>query len=127
MELVFASLGAEVDDDHQIELILSLNKIIRKNKKVKSLEGVLLEVTNKIKGVISAQVSEVDPQAKEKKVIKVFDNEFTNLSKISSIKAQVAHDAQLFQVICQNIRNDLENLDVHIKELSICLERGKTW
>lgn len=41
-------LGKEVDDDDQLELITSLNKIIGKNKKVRSLEGCLKELTEKL-------------------------------------------------------------------------------
>lgn len=118
-------MGGEVDDDYQIELISSLSKIIGKNKKVKSLEGSLLEETNKLQGLISTQLSEVDPQVKEREVIIFFDSEFTTLSDIALVKAQTLHDTQLFQTTCQNIKNDLENLDVCIKELRRCLERGR--
>ena len=36
------------------------------------------------------------------------------------MQAQTKHDVQMFDIICQNIRNDLLNLDYCIKSLRKC-------
>lgn len=123
---IFENFGKEVDDDDQMELITSLKKIIGKNKKVKSLEGSLLEITEKLRSVMTNQIAKADPLERAREVMKAFDNEFTNLSDIAKVKVQVAYEAKIFHDISQNIRNDINNLDVCIKDLRRNLDRGKT-
>lgn len=55
-----------------------------------------------------------------------FDNEFTNLSDIAKVKAQVAYEARMLLNISQNIRNDINTLDICIKDLRKHLEIGKS-
>lgn len=44
---------------------------------------------------------------------------------MATIKSQAAYEEKIFQEISQNIRNDIDNLDVCIKEMRRSLERGK--
>lgn len=55
-----------------------------------------------------------------------FDDEFTNLSNIAKVKAQVAYEAKLLLDISQNIRNDINSLDICIKDFRRNLDGGKT-
>ena len=55
-----------------------------------------------------------------------FDSEFTNLTDIAKVKAQEAYEAKMLFNISQNIRNDINNLDICIKDLRKNLEIGKS-
>lgn len=44
---------------------------------------------------------------------------------MATVKAQVTYEAKKFQDVCQNIKNDIDNHDIFIKELRRSLERGK--
>ena len=50
-------------------------------------------------------------------MLKSFDEEFTNLLNVAEAKVQISHNANLFSTICQNIKNDLVDLDTCIKKL----------
>lgn len=88
-------LRKEVDDNDQLELITSLNKIIGKSKKFKNLEGSLKDLIEKLQSVISTKVFDSDPLEREKMVINSFDVEFTNLTDIAKVKAQAAYEAEM--------------------------------
>lgn len=66
------------DNNDQIGLISSLNKLFEKNKKVKSLYE-SLEISEKLQSVGSSRIIEEDPQARDKELINTFDDEFMKL------------------------------------------------
>ena len=57
--------------------------------------------------------------------MKLFDKQFITLSNVALAQAHINHNVQLFATICNNVRNDLQTLDINIKELQRCLEDGK--
>ena len=56
-----------------------------------------------------------DPQDREKVLIQYFGTEFTNLSNISTLKAQTLHDVEIFRIFCHNIRASLKKFYEKIK------------
>ena len=58
-------------------------------------------------------------------MLKYFDEEFKNLLNFVKSKAHISHDANLFNTICQNIKNNLISLDTCIKELWKFQQDGK--
>ena len=58
-------------------------------------------------------------------MIQYFDTEFTGLSHIEVIQAQTKNDAQMFDVVCQNLINDFGALYTCIKELRGCEQEAK--
>ena len=66
-----------------------------------------------------------DIQQQAKNLCKAFDSEFSTLIDEASVQAQTTHDASLLNTICTNMRNDMNTLNVCIKELRQCMEEGK--
>ena len=56
---------------------------------------------------------------------KAFDSEFTTLIDVAMVEVQTKHDASLLDIMCTNIRNDINILNVCIKELRQSIEEGK--
>ena len=48
---------------------------------------------------------------------KAFDDEFTTLTNVASIQAQIEHEGKLLNTMCANMRNGIENLNICIKAL----------
>lgn len=113
------------DDDDQTDLISSLAKMIEKNKKAKNLQETVMELIERLHNTVTTEHIEAYLEQREQEVIKSFDLEFTNLLVVEEAKAHVAHDANLFNTICQNIQNDLVNLETCIRELQKCQMEGK--
>ena len=56
---------------------------------------------------------------------KAFDSEFTTLTDVAMVQVQTKHDASLLDTISTNIRNDINILNVCIKELRHNIEELK--
>ena len=56
---------------------------------------------------------------------KTFDNEFTTLTNMATIQAQIEHDGKLLNTMCTNIKNYIETLNICIKALRQSIEEGK--
>ena len=79
-----------------------------------------MEVIDRLHSTLIVQHTKLDPKQRAQVVLNSFDEEFTNLLNVAEVKAQISHDDNLFSTICQNIKNDLFNLDTCIKELRKC-------
>ena len=66
-----------------------------------------------------------DLDDREKDVIQAFDVDFISFSYVEAVQAQIKHDSQMFDIVCQNIKNDLGALDACINELRRCEQEGK--
>lgn len=75
------------DDDDQLGLISSLRKLFEKNKKVKSLERTLGEVSNKMQEFLSIMIIDIDPQKRVVELISAFESELTQLEKVVASQA----------------------------------------
>ena len=84
-----------------------------------------MEVTDRLHTTLTVQHTESDLKLRTQELLKSFNEEFTNFLNVAEVKAQISHDANLFSTICQNIKNDLVNLDTCIKELRKCQQEGK--
>lgn len=56
-------------------------------------------------------------QQRATNLCKAFDDEFTTLTNVATIQAQIEHDGKILNTMCTNIRNDIETLNVCIKAL----------
>ena len=63
----------------------SLSKFFENNKLVNSLEKTLTEVLDRIKWTVTTNVANLDFQSKAKELVKIFDEYFTNLEKVSLV------------------------------------------
>lgn len=84
-----------------------------------------MDVIKMLQSTLTVQSTDLDPKDREKYLIQAFDVEFTSLSDVVLVQAQAKHDAQIFDTICQNIKNDLGALDARIKELRRYKQEGK--
>ena len=55
----------------------------------------------------------------------MFDAEFSALSNVAFVQAQIKHDSSLFDIVFMNVRNDMKNLSVCRKELRQSIKKGK--
>ena len=76
-----------------------------------------MEVIDTLHSTLATKHTEVDPKQRAKLVVKYFDDKFIDLLSVVESKAQISHDANLFSIVCQNMKNDLISLDTYIKEL----------
>ena len=58
-------------------------------------------------------------------MMRTSDAQFTTFLYIALVQAQIKHDASLFDTVCTNIRNDIQTLNVYIKELRKSVDEGK--
>lgn len=75
--------------------------------------------------IVSKMVANPNLQAKEKELVKTFDEKFTILAKVAIMQALSNHNATLFNTMCTNMHNDLKEIDGNIKELRQCIAEGK--
>ena len=59
-----------------------------------------MEVTDILHSTLVVQHTEADLEQRAQSVLKSFDEEFTNLLNVVESKAQISHDANLFNTIC---------------------------
>ena len=52
------------------------------------------------------------------------DDDFSTLMNVSTIQVQTEHYGKLLNTMCTNMRNDIENLKIRIKELRQCIEEA---
>ena len=57
--------------------------------------------------------------------MKIFDEDFTTLEEVASTQAWVKHDASMFDTVCTNVRNYLNELNGSIKDLRKHNDEGK--
>lgn len=76
-----------------------------------------MEVIDRLHSTVATKHKEVESEQRDKAVVKYFDGEFRDLLSFLGTKAQISHDANLFIIVCQNIKNDLLSIDTYIKEL----------
>ena len=87
------------DDDDQFDLISCLTKLIEKNKKVKSLQRTLMEVTDRLHNTLAAKHIEENPEQRAKVVVKYFDDEFIDLLSVAESNTHITHDTNIFRVV----------------------------
>ena len=105
------------EEDEAQNLISSLSKFLEKKKSIKSIEKNLTSVLDRLEKTISLVDTPTNIQHREAILCKTFDNEFTTLTSVATIQAQTEHDGKFLNTMCTNIRNDIETLNVCIKEL----------
>lgn len=74
-------------------------------------------MSKRMESLLNIQVHENDIKKRAVKVLEEFDRNFKTLTKVATSKAQAEHDANIFAKVCQNVKDDLENLITCIKEL----------
>ena len=116
--LVVASTSIQLDNEVDVQsLISSLNKLFEKNKFFKSIEKTLNSILDRMAKTMTPTITTSNIQQRATLLIKSFDNKFPTLSNVVIVQAQRKHDANLFDTICINVRNDMQKLNVCIKEL----------
>ena len=75
--------------------------------------------------IVTTIVAILDLQMKAMELVKTFDKEFTTFVEVTLAQAQVSNDATLFNIVCTNVQNGLEELDGNIKGLRKHIDEGK--
>lgn len=70
------------------------------------------------------QSNEQNIEEKEDKVMEAFDTHFTTLEDEANLRVKVVHYANLFNLVCGYIRNDITILDQCINKLRNCSTEG---
>ena len=75
--------------------------------------------------IVSSMDTSIDVKQRATIVCKTFDNEFTTLTNVATMKAQTDHDVNIFNNMHKDIKNDIETLNICIKVLRQSMEEGK--